>query len=177
MTEPEQPFGPAGEPDPFAPPPFAPQSDAAPGQQAWPGAAPQPPYGQQPQYGQPQGYPQQGYPQPGYQQQGYPQYPYGQQGYGYPPPPKTGNNGLAIAAMICGICGFLCLIPGVVGIILGAAALPRIKRSQQSGRGMAIAGIVVGSLWIVAFILLLIIGHDNSGQVQVGNPGGSYLGS
>jgi hypothetical protein len=41
---------------------------------------------------------------------------------------------------------------------------------------MAIAGIVVGSLWIVAFILLVIIGHSTSGSVQVGNSG-STLGS
>lgn len=165
MTEPEQPFGPAGEPDPFAPPPFAPQSDAAPGQ-AWPGAAQQqPPYGQA-QYGQQQ-----------YgQAQGYPQYPYGQQGYGGYPPPKSGNNGLAIAAMICGICGFLCLIPSVVGIVLGTVSLSQIKRTQQGGRGMAITGIVVGALWIVGFILLVIIGHSTSGQVQVGDDSGSVLG-
>jgi Domain of unknown function (DUF4190) len=170
MTEPEQPFGPAGEPDPFAPPPAAPQSDAASGQ-AWPGAAPLPQYGQ-PQYGQAQ------YGQPQYgQPQGYPQYPYGQQNYGGYPPPKAGNNGMAIAAMICGICGFLCLIPGVVGIILGAVSLSQIKRSQQGGRGMAITGIVVGSLWIVAFVLLVILGHDSSsGQVQVGDNPGSVLG-
>jgi hypothetical protein len=154
MTDPE-------EPDALVPPPVAEQPGSIPWQ-SWPGATQQQPTQQQPQYGPPPGYP--------------PQYQYG--GYGYPPPrQQSGTNGMAIAAMVCGICGFLCLVPGLVGIILGAVSLPQIRRSQQNGRGMAITGIVVGSLWIVAFVLLIVLGHDSSGSVQVGNSGGSGLGS
>jgi hypothetical protein len=137
--------------DDLVPPPTAPTSPI-PGQ-GWPAAPPPPP-----QYGPPMGYPGP-YPTP---------YP---QGYGGYPPPRGGNSGMAIAAMVCGICGFLCLIPGVVGIILGFVALPQIKRTGQGGRGMAITGIVVGSFWIVAFVLLIILGHTTNGQVQVGNSG------
>ena len=78
---------------------------------------------------------------------------------------QSGTNGMAIAAMVCGICGFLCLIPGVVGIILGGVSLPQIKRSGQAGRGMAITGMVMGVLWIVAFILLIIFSHHTSQPV------------
>ena len=151
MTEPEQPFGPAGEPDPFAPPPGP--VPGQPGQQGqpWYGPAPQPGFGPPP-----------GYPPP--YQYGYP--------YGYPPP-RSGANGMAIAAMVCGLCGFLCLVPGVVGIILGIVSLPQIKRSQQSGRGMAITGIVVGSLWIVLFVLLVALGHSSGSVGSSGTGDGS----
>jgi hypothetical protein len=151
MADPEQPTAPAEGANPLAPPPFTAQPGSIPGQ-TWAGAAPQQ------QYGWPPGYPPQ-------------QYQYGY-GYGYPPqPPRGGTNGMAIAAMVCGICGFLCLVPGLVGIILGVVSLPQIKRSQQSGRGMAIAGIVTGSLWILAFVALIVFGN-HSGQ-QIGNSGSS----
>jgi hypothetical protein len=75
--------------------------------------------------------------------------------------------------MVCGICGFLCGVPALVGVILGIVSLPQIKRSQQSGRGMAVTGIVVGSLWILAVILLIVLGHH--GQ-QIGNSGGDGSG-
>lgn len=130
------------------------ESDQPPSQ---PGPIPEPPqYEEASQYAAPPGYP--------------PPNAYGY-GYGYPQPPKSGTNGLAIAAMICGICGFACIVPGVVGIILGFVSLPQIKRSGQSGRGMAITGIVLGSLWIVALILLIVIGHTVSGSVSTGNSG------
>jgi len=153
MTEPEQPSAGAQEtaaaaPAPEGPQPADPQPGAIPGQPLY-GTGAQPGY--PPPYPQPAGYP------PQYQ------YPYG---YGYPQQP-SGTNGLAIAAMICGICGFLCVLPGVVGIILGIVSLPQIKRSQQSGRGMAIAGIVMGALWIVGFVLLIVLGHHG----QLGNSG------
>jgi hypothetical protein len=118
-----------------------------------------PPAAGPPQYGEPQYGPPPGYPP-------YPQFG----GYGYPPPARSRNNGMAIAAMVCGICGFLCLVPGIVGIILGFVSLSQIKRTQQKGRGMAITGIAVGSAWIVLFVLLTVLGHG-SGHVQFGNPG------
>lgn len=171
MTESEQP---AQQPGPIAdPPPPAgvPEQPSAPGPaatQAQPSATQAqpsgtPPYGPvppqfgAPPYGTPAGYPP-------------PPYTYG---YGYAPQ-QGGTNGMAIAAMVCGICGFACLVPGLVGIILGIVALPQIKRSGQSGRGMAIAGIVVGALWIVGFVVLVIVSHFvNGGQVSVGNGNGT----
>jgi hypothetical protein len=193
MTFPEQPAARAEAPDPDPDSAPSAQPEGIPGQSgpeaqqyAQPGSDDgfgppplQPEFGQappQPGFGAPgQGY---GYPPPQYPQQA-PQSPYGDP-YGNPygyygyQPPISGTNGMAIAAMVCGICGFLCLLPGLVGIILGIVSLPQIKRTQQSGRGMAITGIVVGSLWILAFILLLFLGHH--GQ-QVGNSGSTGNGS
>jgi Domain of unknown function (DUF4190) len=91
-------------------------------------------------------------PPPNYYQ-GYPGgYPY-MPGYGA----QVGTNGMAIAAMICGICGFLYLIPAVLGIIFGFIGLSQAKRTGQKGRGMALAGIIVGFLWIVVVIVLIIV--------------------
>ncbi|MCF4120688.1 DUF4190 domain-containing protein [Antribacter sp. KLBMP9083] len=80
---------------------------------------------------------------------------------GYPPPPgvpgspyptqQPSTDGLAIAALVTGI-----LSLGIIPIILGALALSRIKKSGQSGRGMAIAGIVLGALGIFAWVALII---------------------
>lgn len=142
MTEPEQPnYGPYGSYGGGGGTEYGqPIEDARPGDVPPGFPPPPPPYGTgQWQYGA----------QPGYQQ------PY--HGYGYPQP--TGTNGLAIASMVCGLCGFLCLVPAVVGVILGAVSLPQIKHSGQSGRGMAITGIVAGSVWVIGFVLLVILTH------------------
>jgi hypothetical protein len=51
-------------------------------------------------------------------------------------------NGLAIASLVLGI---LCCLP-VVGLVLGLIALGQIRKKGERGRGMAIAGIVLG--WV-----------------------------
>jgi hypothetical protein len=58
----------------------------------------------------------------------------------------TGRNGLAIASLILGILG-ICGFSLILGVILGIAALVQIGRTGQSGRGMAIAGIVLSLVW------------------------------
>ena len=65
------------------------------------------------------------------------------------------TNGLAIAALICGICGFLLFIPGILGIIFGFIARSQIRKSngQQKGSGMALAGIIVGFVWVALIVL------------------------
>ncbi|GED96981.1 DUF4190 domain-containing protein [Gordonia crocea] len=127
-----------------------------------------------PGYPAPQsGYAQPGYVQPGYAQPGYPQpgYPVGQpdpyaNAYGYPAyaAPGSGTDGLAVAALICGVLGLMCCIPGPIGLILGIMSLRNMNRDGVDGgsnRGMAIAGIVLGAittLIIVAYVVMLIIG-------------------
>ncbi|MFO0702660.1 MAG: DUF4190 domain-containing protein [Candidatus Andersenbacteria bacterium] len=60
-----------------------------------------------------------------------------------------GTNGFAIASLICGF------LPGVslLAIVFGFVALSQIKQNGEGGRGMAIAGIVLGFLWIVIAIV------------------------
>lgn len=99
------------------------------------------------------------------------QTPPGAPGYGYPPPqppqmpppyfypgyqPRR-TNGLAIASLVCGICGFLYVIPAILGIIFGAVAVRQIKRDGTEGRGMAIAGMAVGAAWLALVALLVVV--------------------
>lgn len=70
----------------------------------------------------------------------------------YGPPygkPYRGTDGFAIASLVTGLLGL-----GVVAVVLGIVALHRIRSSQQDGTGLAIAGIVLGGLGIVAFVVL-----------------------
>ena len=67
---------------------------------------------------------------------------------------------MAIAALVCGIAGFLCLIPGILGIIFGFVAKGQIRQSNgtQRGDGMATAGIVLGFVWVGLTVVLLAAG-------------------
>jgi len=64
-------------------------------------------------------------------------------------PPKS--NGMAIAAMVCGIVG--CITPGVgiVAIILAIVAKKQIVRTGEGGSGMATAGLVLGIISTVIY--------------------------
>jgi len=80
-----------------------------------------------------------------------------------PPPPAAGGgktNGLAIASLIMGILALICVGPlaGIPGVICGHMALGRIKLSGQGGRGMAIAGLVMGYIGIIGFIIFMLLG-------------------
>lgn len=79
-------------------------------------------------------------------------------GYGYPPPQAVGTNGMAIASLVCSLFGWICIIGGILGIIFGFMALGQIRQSGQGGRGMAIAGIVIGVVVTALVILAGIFG-------------------
>jgi hypothetical protein len=130
-------------------------------------------YGQQYGQGQQQ-YGQYGAPQPGYDQQQYGQQGYGQQaqyGQQYPPQPAYGQqypptaypgypqpypaaapptNTMAILALIFGI------IIAPLGIVFGFIARSQIRRTGESGDGMALAGIIVGAFFTLIFIVYII---------------------
>ena len=88
---------------------------------------------------------------------------YGQppSGYGYQSTPRT--NGLAIASLVLGIAQiFLCIIGGILALVFGYIARRQIDESggTQGGRGMAIAGIILGWIGIglgIAYIVVIII--------------------
>ncbi len=115
---------------------------------------------------QPPGYPQPGYPQPGYPQPGYPQpglqpgyqpgVPAWQGGAGYSGP-KT--NGLAIAALICGIVQFfgLWLLGTIPAIVLGHMARKQIRQRSDQGAGIALAGLILGYVGLALTVVVVII--------------------
>ncbi|HEY5359477.1 MAG TPA: DUF4190 domain-containing protein [Streptosporangiaceae bacterium] len=135
----------------------------------------QPAYGQAPQHGQQYGEPPQ-YGQPQYGQPGSaPPSQYGQYGetqygqYGAPGsygPPRT--NPLAIASLCCGIGQVLLgVLAGIPAIVLGVIALNQIRKRGERGRGLAIAGLVLGILGLVitvgAIIALVVVGAHKAG--------------
>lgn len=74
--------------------------------------------------------------------------------------PSARNNSLAIWSLVCGCVGLVCCqAVSIAGIVLGTVALGELKANPlQQGRGMAIAGIVLGGLGLVMLVLLLILG-------------------
>lgn len=138
------------------------------------------PYGEYPQYQPPTGpttqqeYPSQPYqPYPSQEQppnQGaYPPPPPTQQPAGYAQPysaqyaqpyaPSPGyapvgpTSGMAIASLVCSLLGI-----GLVGVILGHLALNEINKSNgyTQGRGLAIAGLIIGYLQIAAAVIVIL---------------------
>jgi hypothetical protein len=78
---------------------------------------------------------------------------------------STSTNGLAIASMVLGIL-WLYWIGSILALVFGYVAKGQIDRSggRQTGRGMAIAGIVLGWIgvaMIALFIVLAVAFRDN----------------
>jgi hypothetical protein len=131
--------------DPFAPPPISAPAPAAPGMSGYPPAAYPPP-----------GYPPPGYPPPGWHS-----------------PPSQSTNGYAIASLCCGIGGLLTYgVAGILGIIFGIVALRAIDRDGQSGRGLAIAGIVTGAVTLVLGVVGLFVLSVSGFHISTGSGGG-----
>ncbi|MGV9795604.1 MULTISPECIES: DUF4190 domain-containing protein [unclassified Gordonia (in: high G+C Gram-positive bacteria)] len=104
-----------------------------------------------PSYGTPPASP---YGQPGYGASGYPAA--GAPGY----PAQAKNNPLAIASLVCSIVGLVCCgLTAIVGLVLGIVARKQIKESNgtQTGDGMALAGIIIGAIVTVLFIIYWIL--------------------
>jgi hypothetical protein len=78
--------------------------------------------------------------------------PYGQPYYGMPAEPKS----LSIASLCCGIAVFVgfgfFLLPQIAAVILGHMAL----RRERSGRGLAIAGLVMGYVGLALTVLAIV---------------------
>lgn len=85
--------------------------------------------------------------------------PYGQAyGYGYAAPAPRSTNGVAIAALVLGCLQFFVwIISGIPAIICGHIALSQIRRTGQEGRGMAMAGLILGYLGLAAFIAFVVV--------------------
>ena len=61
------------------------------------------------------------------------------------------TSGLAIAALVTGLLGM-----GLVAIGLGIAGVVQTNRTKQPGRGMAIAGIVIGAVSLIVQVIFVV---------------------
>jgi len=102
------------------------------------------------------------------------------QPYSYPPqgyPGGRGTNGMAIAAMICGIAQFFgfWLLGTIPAVVLGHIARRQIRQTGEQGDGMALAGLILGyvglGLSVIAVILIIVLvaaaGHPAPNQVPL----------
>jgi uncharacterized protein DUF4190 len=75
------------------------------------------------------------------------------------PAMTSSNSGFAVTSLVCSLVGvvFLPIIGGLLGIILGAVALTQTRNSNQrvQGRGLALAGIIVGAVSVVLWVSVL----------------------
>lgn len=134
----------AGEPTPAPPTPPAPGYPPPAQQYAPPAVAAPPPAAAPPAYAPPAAPPAQA-PAPAYAPPGYTPYPAG---------PKT--NVLAIVSLVSSVVGLfiLPLIGSVAAVITGHISLRQLKTSGEGGRGMALAGTIVG--WVGVGLILLV---------------------
>jgi Domain of unknown function (DUF4190) len=88
-----------------------------------------------------------------------PPYPYpypGPAGY----PPRRPTSGWAIAAFVLGL---LACVP--LGVIFGIVALVETRGGRQSGRGLAIAGLVFSALWVPVGVIAALFGILNESLI------------
>jgi type II secretory pathway pseudopilin PulG len=75
------------------------------------------------------------------------------------PAGEAQTAGKAIASLVLGLLGLVICLAGIPAIILGHMALSEIKKSagRLKGDGMALAGLIMGYLSIIALPVILII--------------------
>ena len=75
-------------------------------------------------------------------------------------------TGMSFAGMICGVSGTVILfvpclwivgiVPSVLGIIISGLALSKIRREEQGGWGLAVAGMITGLISLLCYMALWI---------------------
>ena len=79
--------------------------------------------------------------------------------------PATKTNTMAITALICGVVQFflwfLFLVPGFIAaalaLVFGFVSMKQMTSRAEGGRGMAIAGIILGALGVLGGIILILL--------------------
>ncbi|MFF4323057.1 DUF4190 domain-containing protein [Streptomyces sp. NPDC001568] len=128
-----------------------------------------------------------GYPAaPGY---GYPEYPApaaggyaysGQPAYAYPPQAPPASSGMAVTALVLGILSVVACVTmvgsialGIAAVVFGALGWGRASRGQAGGGGMAMAGVILGSVGIVlGLVMTLLVVFDATDDGSDGYDGG-----
>jgi len=81
-----------------------------------------------------------------------------------PPPPRRrsdGAGGLAVTSLVLGITAFIpgcCCVYLGGPLALGAVITGAIGMGDPNGRGMAIAGVALGGVWMALMVVLFVIG-------------------
>ena len=91
--------------------------------------------------------------------------------YSSPPPQQSQTQvqaphelpqGMAVTAMICGILSLtgFCCFTGIPAVICGRIAMKQADRGEAGGKGMALAGVIMGIISLVGIVgvVLLYVG-------------------
>jgi hypothetical protein len=70
--------------------------------------------------------------------------------YGIPPSPRR-SNGPAIVSLVLGILGCVPWLTGFLAVVLGILGIRKARDPQVGGKGMAIAGLILGALSFVSW--------------------------
>jgi Na+/proline symporter len=93
---------------------------------------------------------------------------------GAPMPMKQGKSGLAVASLVCSLvglipCFWLIQIPALLGAIFGIIGLKQTKSGERGGRGLAMAGMIIGIILVVACAIFWIYFATNAECVRTGS--------
>jgi hypothetical protein len=80
---------------------------------------------------------------------GYPPQGFGPQGYSLPAMTKT--SGAAVCSLVCGLVMCIPGVTGLVAVITGIIGIAETGKPAVKGRGMAIAGLILGILSLVGW--------------------------
>lgn len=77
----------------------------------------------------------------------------------YNSPEQKPANGLAIAGFVVSLVSLVCCggIFGIIGLILSVVGSSKAKELNGSGQGLAVAGIVLGIISMLYFIIILFV--------------------
>ncbi|MFI7123972.1 DUF4190 domain-containing protein [Amycolatopsis sp. NPDC049868] len=82
--------------------------------------------------------------------------------YAMAAPPRSQDNGMAIAGLVCSLVGICSCVTVIVGLILGHIGLAKANRGEAGGRGIALAAVVIAyvviALYVGFFGTLIILG-------------------
>ncbi len=102
--------------------------------------------------------------------------PPGYQSYGLAPvAPAQGTNGLAVASLVLSLvnvipCFWLFPIPAVLAVIFGFVSRGQMqKEGSDKGAGLAIAGLVIGILFLIISVVLWVYIVRNGNCVRDGS--------
>ena len=77
-------------------------------------------------------------------------------------PPARPTSGLAITALVLGLVG-----GAILAVIFGHVALNDIRKTGKDGKGMAVAGLVLGyvetAFWILGLVLFAVAAAASTG--------------
>jgi len=66
---------------------------------------------------------------------------------------RPGTSATAIASLVCGLLGCVPFLTGLAALVLGVVGIKKTKEPMVTGRGMAVAGLILGCLSLVGWSL------------------------